>query len=162
MIMILLISAVSGYSQKSVDRLFEKYSGSDGFVTLTINGDILKILRSCHQDEKQSCFPAKITEIRILAQDNEETGIDNFYKYIMKELDRNDYEEFMRVKESHQDMIMLVKSEGRRFREFLLVAGGDDDNVIVQVKGDMTLNEAHRFSEEMKKDCCTGFISANK
>jgi hypothetical protein len=162
MIMILLISAVFGYSQKSVDRLFEKYSGSDGFVTLTINGDILKILRACDQNERQSCLPAKITEIRILAQDNEEMGVDNFYKNVMKELDRNDYDEFMRVKESHQDMIMLVKSEGRRFREFLLVAGGDDDNVIVQVKGDMTLNEAHKFSGEMKKDCCTGFISAKK
>ncbi len=160
--MIFLISAISGYSQKSVDKIFEKYSGSDGFLTLTINGDILKILRSCHQVDDHSGLPAKITEIRILARENGGTGADNFYKNVMKELDRNDYEEFMSVKESHQDMIMLVKSEGRRFREFLLVAGGDDDNVIVQVKGDMSLDEAHRFSGEMKKDCCTGFIPDKK
>jgi hypothetical protein len=159
MILILMVPVVCGSAQKSIDRLFEKYSGNEGFVTLTINGDILKILRSCGDGEKESCLPLKITGIRILARENEYVPVDNFYKNIMKEIDSNDYEEFMRVKQSHQDMIMLVKSEGRRFREFLLIAGGDEDNVVIQIKGDMTFDEAKRFSGEMKKDCCTTFIS---
>lgn len=158
---IFMVSAACGYTQESIDRLFEKYSGSEGFVTLTINGDLLKLFRSFDEDEKQGCLPAKVTEIRILAQENDNLEVDNFYKNVMKEIDRSDYEEFMRVKEYHKDMIMLVRSEGRRFREFLLVAGGADDNVIIQIKGDMTLNEANRFSGEMKKNCCSTFISGN-
>ncbi len=159
MIMVFMVSALCLYPQKSIDRLFEKYSGTEGFTTLTINGDILRLFRFIDDDKRHSCLPAKISEIRILAQENENMETDNFYKNIIKEIDRNDYEEFMRVNESHQDMIMLVKSEGRRFREFLLVAGGDKDNVIIQIKGDMTIEEANRFSGEMKKDCCTTFIS---
>jgi hypothetical protein len=154
-----MVSAACGYTQKSIDRLFEKYSGSEGFVTLTINGDLLKLFRSSDEDEKQGCLPAKVTEIRILAQENDNPEVDNFYKNVMKEIDSSDYEEFMRVKEYHKDMIMLVRSEGGRFREFLMIAGGDDDNVIIQIKGDMTMNEARRFSGEMKKDCCTSLIS---
>lgn len=157
--MVFMVSAACGYTQKSIDRLFEKYSGSEGFVTLTINGDILKLFRSSDGDERHNCLPAKITEIRILAQENDNMEVDNFFKNIMKEIDGDDYEEFMRVKEYNKDLIMLVRSEGRRFREFLMVAGGDDDNIIIQIKGDMTLDEANRFSREMKKDCCTTFIS---
>ncbi len=158
-ILFFLISAVTISAQRSVDRLFEKYSGNEGFMTLTIDGDILKIVRCFSDGEKETCLPSKITQIRILAQENEKIVADNFYKTIMKEIDNSDYEEFMRVKESHQDMIMLVKSEGRHFREFLLIAGGVDDNVVIQIKGDMTFDEAKRFSGQMKKDCSTTHIT---
>jgi len=156
---ILLTAALGVTAQKSIDKLFEKYSDNEGFVTLTISGDILNILRCSEEGEKENCLPAKIDEIRILAQQEDSRIEENFYEKIMQEINRGDYEEFMKVKKYHQDMVMLVKSEGRHFREFLLVAGGDDDNVLIQIKGDMTFDEAKRFSAEMKKDCCTTHIT---
>jgi len=158
-VFILVMSSTLGvFSQKSIDRLFEKYSGNEGFVTFTISGNLLQLFRSCSDDEMHQGLPAKVTAIRILAQDDDDIKIDNFFDKTMKDLDNNNYEEFMRVKESDQDMIMLVRAEGRRFREFLLIAGGEN-NLIIQVKGDMTLSEAHKFSSEMKKDCGRTLVS---
>jgi nicotinate-nucleotide pyrophosphorylase len=77
---------------------------------------------------------------------------------VEKELDRRNYEEFMRVNESDQDLIMLVRTEGRSFKEFLIVAGGED-NVLIQVKGNMTFREAERFSEKIKKDNGAGLVN---
>ncbi len=138
------------YGQKSIDALFDKYAGKDGFVTFTINGNLLNLLKSNDDDEENS-FPAKVTEIRMLVQDDDKITVDNFYESVMKGIKVGDYEEFMRVKETGQDLRMLVRAEGRKFKEFLLVGGGDD-NLIIQIKGEMTFAEAKRFSEDVKKD----------
>ena len=54
--------------------------------------------------------------------------------WLLKILILSKYEEFMRVKESDQDLRMLVRTEGKRFKEFLLIAGGED-NAVIQIKG---------------------------
>jgi len=142
----LMLAATFTYGQKSIDALFEKYAGKNGFTTVTINGNILKMA----MDDDDDSMPSDVTEIRILAQDDDETKTENFYDMVIKDIDLTLYEEFMRVKESDQDLRMLVRSEGKRFKEFLLIAGGKD-NAIIQVKGNMTYNEAKRFFSEAGK-----------
>jgi hypothetical protein len=87
--------------------------------------------------------------------------IDNFYDQVIKDLNLNDYEEFMSVKKSDQDLRMLVRTDGNIFREFLLIAGGED-NALIQIKGNMTLREAKRFSEDAKKNHCTNLVADHK
>jgi hypothetical protein len=89
--------------------------------------------------------------IRILAQEDETIKTENFYELILKDLDLKLYEEFMTVKESDQVVKMLVRTEGDRFKEFLLIVGGKD-NALIQIKGDMTLNEARKFADDAKID----------
>ncbi len=150
---ILLLSASMSfvYAQRSIDALFEKYSGNEGFVVVTVNGDLLNFLRSCDKNKDEYHWPGKVTEIRILAQDDEGMKVENFYEKVMKDINLKDYEEFMRVKDSDQDLRMLVRTDGDVIKEFLLVAGGED-NVIIQVKGKMTVREAEEFSSQVKKD----------
>jgi hypothetical protein len=140
------------HGQKSIDALFENYAGRDGFVNISIKGDLLKFI-AVHDDDnnEENGIPAKITEIRILTQKDDHIKVENFYDKVIKDIDIDLYEEFMRVIESDQDLRMLVRSEGKTFREFLLIAGGRD-NVIVQIKGDMTYEEAKRFSKGAKKN----------
>ena len=133
-------------AQKSIDALFEKYSGKEGFVSVTINGNLLKLAASLDDDEKS--MPKDITLIRILAQDEDKISSDNFYDQVIKDIDLSKYEEFMSVLESDEKVRMLVKSEGNKFSEFLLIAGGKDNNAIIQIKGLMTLEEAKKFAKD--------------
>ncbi len=57
----------------------------------------------------------------------------------------------MRVKSTDQDLRMLVRSEGNKFKEFLLITGGKD-NAVIQIKGNMTYEDAKKFSDDAKKD----------
>lgn len=152
----IIINSMIVFGQKSIDNLFNKYSGKDGFVTVSITGDLLKML-SCSDDDDGS-LPKNITTIRILAEDDDSKDkAVNFYDYVIKDIDLSQYEEFMRVKESRQDFRMLVRTEGDKFSEFLLIAGGED-NAIIQIKGNMSLKEARKFSEDVKKDHGTKII----
>jgi hypothetical protein len=148
--LIVVISPI--YGQKSIDALFSKYSGKDGFVTFTVSGNLLKF-SSCFDDgnKEENSLPANITEIRILAQEDRNIKTGNFCDMVIDGIDLGEYDEFMRVRKSDQDLRMLVRSEGNSFREFLLIAGGED-NALIQIKGKMTYGEAKKFSRDIKKN----------
>lgn len=150
---ILVVSALMGvaYGQRSVDRLFERYANDDGFVTFTISGNLLNLLKSDDNEWNDNRWPDKITEIRILVQEKKNKAIENFYDLAKRDLDSRDYEEFMSVKKTDQDLKMLVRMDGDIISEFLLIGGGED-NFIIQVKGKITIKEAEDFCHEAKKD----------
>lgn len=140
-------------AQKSVDRLFEKYSGKDGFTTIDISGDLLNLAATLEDEDNNDSsdeIKAKITGIRILTQKEDFLAGENFIDAIKKDVAFNDYEEFMRVKESDQDLRMLVKTQGRRIKELLVISGGKE-NAIIQIKGDMSVSDARKLSEKTKK-----------
>lgn len=144
-----LVTVASG--QRSIDRLFEKYADIDGFATFTISGNLLNFLKSDDDDWNENHWPDKITEIRILVQNDEHRSIENFYSLTKRDLDTRGYEEFMSVKKSDQDIKMLVRTDGQIIKEFLLIGGGEN-NFIIQAKGRITVKEADDFCCEVKKD----------
>jgi hypothetical protein len=152
------VTIVSG--QKSIDALFKRYAGKDGFTTITLNGNLLKLAALLDDDDNDNTIPASITEIRILTQEDDNLNVENFYDLVIKDVDLDRYEEFMRVKESDQDLRMLVRTEGNKFKEFLLIAGGED-NVLIQIKGSMTYAEAKKFSNSAKKDHGVNIVASH-
>jgi len=158
---VLTITATFAYSQKSIDDLFERYAGKDGFTTVTINGNLLKLAHCLGDNDDEKSFPANITEIRVLAQEDKSMNVENFYNLVINDIDLKNYDEFMRVKKSDQDLRMLVRSEGNKFKEFLLIAGGTD-NALIQVKGSMTYEDAKKFSKDAEKDHGMNLIPKNK
>jgi hypothetical protein len=158
---VILLTVTSLSAQRSIDALFEKYGGKEGFVTVTLSGDLLKFAASLDDSDDDNPLPAKVTEIRVLAQEDDNLQVDNFYDLMMKGIKVGDYEEFMSVKKTNQDLKMYVRAEGNKFREFLLIAGGEN-NAVVQIKGEMTFKEAKKFSEEAKKNHGLNLVSSHK
>ena len=146
------------YSQKSIDALFSKYANQKGFVSIQINGNLLDLARCLDDDD---ALPLNISEIRLLVQDDNIKNVDNFYDMVIKGINTDEYEEFMSVKESDQDLRMLVRTEGRKIKEFLLIGGGKD-NMVIQIKGEMTYSEAKRFSEDAKKNHGLNITASHK
>jgi len=147
-----ITAAIAADAQRSVDALFNKYAGRDGFVTFTLNGNLIKLSDFLDDDDdNNNSKSGYITEVRILAQNKDNLNAGNFYNLAMKDINLNRYEEFMRVKKSDQDVRILVRTEGNKFKEFLLIAGGED-NILIQVKGDMSYAEARKFSNKAKKE----------
>jgi hypothetical protein len=158
---VLTITATLIYGQKSIDNLFERYAGKDGFTTVTINGNLLKLAHCFGDNEDDNSFPVDITEIRILAQEDKSMKVDNFYDMVINDIDLKNYDEFMRVKKSDQDLRMLVRSEGNKFKEFLLIVGGAD-NALIHIKGNMTYEDAKKFSKDAEKNHGLNFTDNHK
>jgi len=161
LLILLMITATLASGQKSIDDLFDRYAGKDGFTTVTVNRGLLKLARLLGDKDDENDFPLHITEIRVLAQEDKTMNVGNFYNQVIADIDLKNYDEFMRVKNSNENLRMLVRSEGDRFKEFLLIAGGED-NAVIQIKGNMTYEEAKKFSDDAKKDHGTSKIEIYK
>lgn len=131
----------------AVEKLFDIYQGKDGFTTVLITQDAFKVLSGMEDQEGKLEKPLeKIKTVKVLAQDDdaEITGL-NFYDELKKDMDFNEYKELIIVKEKDQDVWVLARENEGRFSELLVIVGGEE-NVLVWIEGDFTVEELDRLS----------------
>ncbi|MCA1757455.1 MAG: DUF4252 domain-containing protein [Bacteroidales bacterium] len=155
-IIITLISifSVSGLmAQSQIDRLFGKYQGREGFVTVTVSGNLLRLAAALDHDSGDPVMKhaSKLTSVRILAKEDDLVESENFYDLVIDDLLAGGYEEMMTVNSTDTDVRMLLKADGDIFREFILVVGGSVDNAIIQIKGNLTYEDIHEIGSSVNK-----------
>jgi hypothetical protein len=132
----------------AVDKLFDKYQGREGFTTVLVNKDIFKLISdSDNAEHEMNKTLEKISGIKILSQEDKEiTGELNFYDELKKDLDFNQYEELVTVKEKDQDVRIIARANNDRISELLVIVGGED-NVLVWIEGNFTFEDLSELSD---------------
>lgn len=149
LVLVLLITGTL-YSQNSpVDKLFEKYSGHEGYTSIFISEYMFTLFSNMNEADKEFQEVVKgLSGIKILATENPTAGID-FYKEIIKDLPTKDYKELMVIREKDQNLTFLIKDVKGKIVELLLIVGGDD-NVLISIQGnDINLKNISNLSKSM-------------
>lgn len=150
------LSIALAAQNRAVDRLFDKYAGQDGFTTVYISKYMFTMfaqldgLEDEELTEMREVF-GKLDGIKILAVDDADVvgkGL-NFHDEIMKDLDRNEYEELMVVKDSESDVVFLAREEKGVIVELLLIVGGESDNALIAITGEINLSTISKISQSM-------------
>lgn len=133
---------VLAYGQSSaVDKVFDKYSGKDGYTTVYISSFMFNLLNSLEVDDPDYNEFKKATtgikSIRILTQDGD--GSVAFGKELLDMLPRSEYQEMMKVKDQEEEVLFLAREEGGKITEFLLIVSGGSDDVLIAITGDIDL-----------------------
>ncbi|MCL3782492.1 DUF4252 domain-containing protein [Prolixibacteraceae bacterium JC049] len=135
----------------AIDKLFDKYSGQDGFTTVNISGKLLALASQFENDDPTAKeMLQNITGIRVLAVEDESLNKElNFVKELKKDgMFRNiskEYELLLDIKEKDQIVKMFVKeAKNQMISELLLVVGGDD-NAIVVINGLISFNNISKL-----------------
>jgi len=132
------------FAQKDiVSTVFEKYAGVEGFTAVNITGDMLKLMSQAEEQRRDTVFTSKLSEVKILAleKDCDKPATIDLRAEVYDKLDKSVYKEMMTVKQSEEDVIILVKEANGRIAELLIIVGGKNDNALIQVKGDILLSE---------------------
>ena len=148
---LLIFTSTLLMGQKSpVDRLFEKYSGKEGYTSVYISKYMFSLFSSINPDDKElNQAVSGLSSIKILATEATVKGI-NFHNEIMKELPSKDYKELMVIREKDQDLKFLVKDVGGKIVELLLIIGGKD-NALICIQGeDINLKNISNLSKSMQ------------
>jgi hypothetical protein len=151
------ISVAAMAQNKSIDRIFDKYAGKEGFTTVYISKYMFSMIANLEDVEDGDLKETQdvlgnLTGIKILAvEDGDALGKGvNFYDEIMKDLPRDRYQELMVVKDSESDVVFLAREEHGVIVELLLVVGGEgDDNALIAITGEIDLNTIARLSKTM-------------
>ena len=154
LIVLVFVFPLFVFSQhQSVNKLFEKYAGKEGFTTVYISKNLFKMVGEMNLDDPDvDKLVDKLETIKILASDSEFINGNNlnFYEEIMDKLPINEYDELLVVKEKDQDVIFLSKEKNGIITELLLVVGGKDSNALISITGNIDLRHISKLASSMK------------
>ncbi len=151
-ITMLILIPLSVTAQGSpADRLFEKYSGKEGYTSVFISRHMFSLFSNLETGDKEleDVF-SKLTGIRILASEKKPGDGVNFFDEIMRDLPAGEYQELMVVREKEQDFKFLIREKEGVISELLMVAGGITNNALISIQGNIDLNTISKLSRSMK------------
>ena len=145
-------------AQSPADALFDKYSGQDGFTSVYITQHMFSLFADIETEEDEDGFIELVKNlkcIKIVSVDDESPELNkqvNFYKEIMADFPEGKYEELMVVKKKGQDVKFYILKEGKKISELLMIVGGDEDNALISIQGDIDLKTISKLSKTMNID----------
>jgi hypothetical protein len=142
-------------AQSIMDKLYDKYSGTEGYTSVYISKYMFDMFRSdeasVKEEEDFAQIIGKLNCIKILVTDDDIStpAPVNLYQEIMKVLPSATYKEIMVVKEKDQDIKFFAKEEKGKVAELLLVVGGKDENAIISIQGDIDMKNISKLARSM-------------
>lgn len=135
----------------AVDQMFEKYAEEEGFTLVSISSKMFSMLAELDtRNENSDNIIHNLSSIKILTvSDSLRNRNLNFYSELLKKLDSKAYEELMIVKEGRDITRFLVKYNGDRIAELLVVTGGPGGNSLISIKGSLSLKNISDLSRSM-------------
>jgi len=141
MSVVFLLGMLAFGQQSAVDKVFDKYSGKEGYTTVYISSFMFNLLNSLEVDDPEYNDFKKATSgiksIKILTQDGGNS--ESFGKELLAMLPKSEYQEMMKVKDQDEEVLFLAKESGGKISEFLLIVSGGSDDVLIAITGDIDL-----------------------
>ena len=139
--MLIMLTLFTMGQNSAVDKVFDKYSGKEGYTTVYISSFMFNMLNSLETDDPEfdefKKATAGIKSIKILTQDGGES--EAFGAELLEMLPRSEYQEMMVVKDQDEDVLFLAREEGGKITEFLLIVSGGGEDALIAIQGDIDL-----------------------
>jgi hypothetical protein len=146
-----------------VNTIFEKYAGTEGFTTVNITGDMLRMLAKLDPENNDLKELSGLEEVKILTQEDKTAGMDlNFHDEIYSKLNKELYKELMVVRDNDEKVDMLVREENGIVHEFLLIVSGTGENVLISIKGEIVMSKLGELSEAVDKQFHDKLVQAEQ
>jgi hypothetical protein len=150
--MVVLFTMIVSKAQSPADEIFEKYAGKEGFTTVYISKYMFDLFSSFESadpeaDEMTEAI-SNLTGIKILAMEEPDKSV-NFFNEMKKKISGGGYKELMIVKEEGQDIQFLVRENGDKISELLLIVSGEGENVLMSIQGDIDMKNISKLAGAM-------------
>ena len=138
---LIMFTLIAIGQNSAVDKVFDKYSGKEGYTTVYISSFMFKLLSKLDIDDPEynefSNATSGISSIKILTQDGGNS--EAFGAELLKMLPRSEYQEMMKVKDGAEEVLFLAREEAGKITEFLLIVSGGGDDALIAITGDIDL-----------------------
>ncbi len=141
--------------ESPVDIIIKKHSDEDGFTTVVITEEMFALFANIETEDEGEDFSKMmkgLKSIKIITFDNSEyeKAQLNFYKSLQQDLSSEEYTELMSIKEKDQDIKFYIrKLESGKIGEMIMVSGGEGDNTLISIQGEIDLNDMSDISHSL-------------
>lgn len=149
LVMTLLMGAAAMAQSQAFMQIYNKYQDNPNFTVVSINQKMFSLFSNFEMDdpEDQQAMEAisKLKGMKILAADTLVDG-NKLYNSIYNSLSKN-FEELMSVRDDGQNVKFLIKENGGKIDELILLVGGKDKFVAMSLYGTIDLKNISKLSK---------------
>ncbi|MCK9398408.1 MAG: DUF4252 domain-containing protein [Bacteroidales bacterium] len=156
--MLLLMSTqLLNAQNSSAIALFDKYSGKDGFTTVSISKELFGMFADMNTDDPDAkevkAMMEQLDGIKILmyeTKDSNSTGTALVsFKSEVSKLQVSGYSELMVVKQPGEEVKFLAMKKGDKIGELLLVISGEKEAGFISITGTIDMATIGKLSKTM-------------
>jgi hypothetical protein len=151
----MLMVSLGAMSQSIIDKMFDKYSGTEGYTSVYISKYMFDMFRNNDADAKTQedlgQIMSKLNCIKILATDDDPStpAPVNLYQEVMKVLPPSTYKEIMVIKDKDQNVKFYAREVKGKVVELLMIVGGKDENVLISIQGDIDMKNISKLANSL-------------
>ncbi len=163
--MVLVFMPLAAFTQAhSIDKLYEKYTGTEGFTSINITADMFKLISSLNNGVKSENgrevqeVISQLSGMKILVYDQVKEGLAGFDKETLKAelrqiINQDDFRELMTIKEKDSDVRFLTRQgPDNKISELLMVSVDGKEVVIMSFAGRLDLKSLGKLSGSLNID----------
>ena len=149
----LMMMVISGsFAQDAISKFFSKYQNDESFSQVTVSSKMFGLFTNMdaesEEDKEVLNAISKLKGLRILAKDDTRNARE-LYKEAFTLIPMKEYEELMSVRDKDKDMKFLIKENGGKISELLMVMGGNEQFMVLSLFGEIDLKQVSRIGKKM-------------
>lgn len=157
MIVMVMMAAVIGVQAQgdAISKFFTKYQNDVSFSQVNMSSKMFSLMANLEvenpEDQEVVNMISKLKGLRILAKE-EARDSRELYKEALSMIPKSEFEELMSVRDKDKDMKFYIKEAGGKISELVMVAGGNDEFMILSLFGEIDLKQVSKISKKMNID----------
>jgi hypothetical protein len=154
-ILIMLLPLFSWAQATELNKMFDRYSGQEGFTSLHITRHLFELFKKVETAQQGKEFDEAVTSLRsikLLVADSTTHAAMNrtLVRDILTSLKRDNYSELMVFQQNGRETItVLIREEGPVIKEFLMTIDSPKEAVFIFLEGNIDLEKISRLSRTM-------------
>ncbi len=150
--LMLMTAAFAVQAQDAVSKFFTKYQNDESFSQVNISSKMFSLMANLDVNDKEDQevvnMISKIKGLRILAKEQARNSRE-LYKEALGMIPQKDFEELMTVRDKDKDMKFFIKESGGKISELIMIAGGNEEFMVLSLFGEIDLKQVSKISKKM-------------
>lgn len=154
--LMMVVASVAAQAQgDAISKFFTKYQNDESFSQVNMSSKMFSLMANLEvenpEDQEVVEMISKLKGLRILAKE-EARNSRELYKEALGMIPKNEFEELMSVRDKDKDMKFYIKESGGKISELVMVAGGNEEFMILSLFGEIDLKQVSKISKKMNID----------
>ncbi len=153
---VMMAVAVAAQAQgDAISKFFSKYQNDETFSQVNMSSKMFSLMANLEvenpEDQEVVNMISKLKGLKILAKE-EARNSRELYKEALGMIPAKEYEELMSVRDKDKDMKFFIKESGGKISELVMVAGGNEEFMLLSLFGEIDLKQVSKISKKMNID----------
>jgi hypothetical protein len=153
---VMMAVAVAAQAQgDAISKFFSKYQNDETFSQVNMSSKMFSLMANLEvenpEDQEVVNMISKLKGLKILAKE-EARNSRELYKEALGMIPVKEYEELMSVRDKDKDMKFFIKESGGKISELVMVAGGNEEFMLLTLFGEIDLKQVSKISKKMNID----------